>query len=284
MSPLAQNQAGFGDAGQLFPRRHRCRWPPPDGVASAPVVLLAAAAARTKRIRLASAVSVLSSDDRVRVFQPCPRWTGSRRAGRGSPSAAAHSSSPLPCSVSISTTTKRCSRKTRVAAHAARPHARALGRPASRHAVASGRLCPPVQHPLPVWIGVGGTPQSSVRVGTLGLRLMLAIIGGHPAQFRSLIDLTARQARGRGALRKNSPSASTPSVFWPIRARSRRRPSGRPTGKSLAGSAGNAAGQRRPDQSLTRNAVRLECGGSVTPRASPKRWFRRIVCSAVRRD
>lgn len=174
--------------------------------------------------------------------------------------------------------------KTRVAAHAARPHARALGRPASRHAVASGRLCPPVQHPLPLWIGVGGPPQSFVRVGTLGLRLMLAIIGGQPAQFRSLIDLTARQARGRGALRKNSPSASTPSVFWPIRARSRRRPSGRPTGKSLAGSAGNAAGQRRPDQSLTRNAVRLECGGSVTPRASPKRWFRRIVCSAVRRD
>lgn len=174
--------------------------------------------------------------------------------------------------------------KTRVAAHAARPHARALGRPASRHAVASGRLCPPVQHPLPVWIGVGGTPQSSVRVGTLGLRLMLAIIGGQPAQFRSLIDRYrepgARAGRAPEKLTVGvhstgflaDPSALAAETFWPAYR------------KPLAGSAGNAAGRRRPDQSLTRNEVRLECGGSVTPRASPKRWFRRIVCSAVRRD
>ncbi len=217
-------------------------------------------------------------------FNGSPRRTGSRRPRRRSPSAAAHSSSPLPCSVSISTTTKRCSRKTRVAAHAARPHARALGRPARATLLRQGVFPHPVQHPLPVWIGVGGTPPSCVRVGTLGLRLMLAIIGGQPAQFRSLID----RYREAGARAGHAPEKITVGVhsigFWPIRARSRRRPSGRPTGKPLAGSAGNAAGRRRPDRSLTRNAVRLECGGSVTPRASPKRWFRRIVCSAVRRD
>jgi hypothetical protein len=97
-----------------------------------------------------------------------------------------------------------------------------------------------------VWIGVGGTPRSFVRVGTLGLRLMLAIIGGQPAQFRSLIDLTARQARGRGALRKNSPSASTPPVFWPIRARSRRRTSGRPTGNLWPDRPGTRLGAADP--------------------------------------
>jgi alkanesulfonate monooxygenase SsuD/methylene tetrahydromethanopterin reductase-like flavin-dependent oxidoreductase (luciferase family) len=55
-----------------------------------------------------------------------------------------------------------------------------------------------LQNPLPVWIGVGGTPQSVVRAGRLGLPLMVAIIGGQPAQFRSLIDLYRESGRKAG--------------------------------------------------------------------------------------
>jgi len=217
-------------------------------------------------------------------FNRSPRRTWSRRARRRSPSAAAHSSSPLPCSVSISTTTKRCSRKTRVAAHAARPHARALGRPARATLSRQGVFPHPVQHPLPVWIGVGGTPPSCVRVGALGLRLMLAIIGGQPAQFRSLIE-RYREAGARAGHAPEKitvgvhsigfladPSALAAETFWPAY---------RETFGWIGRERGWAPSTRR---SLTRNAVRLECGGSVTSRASPKRWFRRIVCSAVRGD
>ena len=56
----------------------------------------------------------------------------------------------------------------------------------------------PLQNPLPVWVGVGGTPTSFVRAGMLGLPLMVAIIGGQPARFRPLIDFYREAGRGRG--------------------------------------------------------------------------------------
>ena len=56
----------------------------------------------------------------------------------------------------------------------------------------------PVQHPLPIWVGVGGTPESFVRAGLLGLPLMVAIIGGQPRQFAPLIDLYRRAGAQAG--------------------------------------------------------------------------------------
>ena len=56
----------------------------------------------------------------------------------------------------------------------------------------------PVQHPLPIWLGVGGTPQSFVRAGALGLPLMVAIIGGEPRRFRPLIDLYRETGKQHG--------------------------------------------------------------------------------------
>jgi len=56
----------------------------------------------------------------------------------------------------------------------------------------------PLQHPLPIWIGVGGTPVSFVRAGTLGLPLMVATIGGEPRRFRPLIDLYREAGRRAG--------------------------------------------------------------------------------------
>ena len=72
----------------------------------------------------------------------------------------------------------------------------------------------PLQNPLPIWVGVGGTPESFVRAGTLGLPLMVAIIGGEPKRFRPLIDLYREAGRGAGHSARNSWSASTRSACW----------------------------------------------------------------------
>src|SRR5882757_1225340 len=122
-----------------------------DFLDSAPTVILAAAAARTSRIRLTSAVTVLSSADPVRVFQNFATldlllkirdnehvtWSGKHRAA--------------------------------LSGHGVYPR--------------------PVQNPLPIWLGVGGTPGSFARAGALGLPLMVAIIGGETRRFRPLVDL-----------------------------------------------------------------------------------------------
>ncbi len=161
-----------------------------DFIASAPAVVLAAIAARTKRIRLSSAVTVLSSDDPVRVFQQyatldlLSNGRAEVMAGRGSFT----ESFPLfgfdlKDYDSLYAENLDLLLKLRSANHITwkgRHRAPLTGQ---------GIFPRPVQEPLPVWIAVGGTPESVVRAGTLGLPMTLAIIGGEPARFKPFTDL-----------------------------------------------------------------------------------------------
>jgi probable LLM family oxidoreductase len=162
----------------------------PDYLVSSPAVALAAIAARTRRIRLSSAVSVLSSDDPVRVFQQFAHVdlvSGGRAeimAGRGS----FVESFPL-FGYELDDYDELFEEKLELL----------LAIRDSTHVTLSGRHRPaleaagvwprPVQDPLPVWIAVGGTPQSVVRAGVLGLPLTIAIIGGQPERFVPLVEL-----------------------------------------------------------------------------------------------
>ena len=162
----------------------------PDYVVSAPAVVLAAAAERTTRIRLSSAVTVLSSDDPVRVFQSFATLdllSGGRAeimAGRGS----FIESLPLfgydlddydtlfAEKLDLLLKISDAERVTWAGRHRA---------PLNDQPVYPR----PVQEPLPVWIAVGGTPQSAVRAGALGLPPALGIIGGQPERFAPLVSL-----------------------------------------------------------------------------------------------
>jgi probable LLM family oxidoreductase len=170
----------------------------PDFAVSSPAVALAAAAARTERIRLSSAVSVISSDDPVRVFQDFATLdllSGGRAeimAGRGS----FVESFPL-FGYDLDDYDELFTEHLELL----------LALRASEHVTWSGRhrapidnlgVYPrPIQDPLPVWIAVGGTPQSVARAGVLGLPLALAIIGGAPERFVPLVDLF-RDSAARG--------------------------------------------------------------------------------------
>jgi probable LLM family oxidoreductase len=162
----------------------------PEYLASAPAVILAAAAARTKRIRLTSAVTVLGSDDPVRVFQDFATLdliSGGRAeiiVGRGS----FIESFPL-FGCDLDDYDELFAEKLDLLLKLrAGPEVSWSGK--HRAALTGQGVYPrPVQNPLPVRIGVGGTPASAVRAGTLGLPLVLAIIGGEPHRFRSLLDL-----------------------------------------------------------------------------------------------
>lgn len=162
----------------------------PDYVSSAPAVLLAAAAARTKRIRLASAVTVLSSDDPVRVFQQFATLDliSNGRAelliGRGS----FIESYPL-FGYDLNDYEALAAEKLELLLKL-REQTQVTWSGRHRAALEGQGVYPrPVQNPLPVFIGVGGTPESAVRAAKLGLPLVLAIIGGQPRQFRPLLDL-----------------------------------------------------------------------------------------------
>ena len=162
----------------------------PDYVVSAPAVVLAAAAARTRRIRLTSAVTVLSSDDPVRVFQQfatldlLSNGRAEVMAGRGS----FIESFPL-FGYDLDDYHTLFSEKLDLLLRL-RAHDRVTWSGRHRAPLADLAVYPrPVQEPLPVWIAVGGTPQSVVRAGTLGLPLALAIIGGQPDRFAPLVDL-----------------------------------------------------------------------------------------------
>jgi probable LLM family oxidoreductase len=166
---------------------------------SAPAIILAAAAARTKRIRLTSAVTVLSAADPVRVFQEfatldlLSQGRAEMVVGRGSfveafPLFGLH----LEDYDSLFTEKLDLLLKIRD----------------NEHVYWSGKYRPrlngqgiyprPLQNPLPIWIGVGGTPESFVRAGLLGLPLMVAIIGGETHRFRSLVDLYREAGRHAG--------------------------------------------------------------------------------------
>lgn len=168
-------------------------------VASAPAVLLAAAAARTKRIRLTSAVTVLSSDDPVRVFQDFATLDllSEGRAeiivGRGS-FIESYPLFGLDLNEYDSLFTEKLELLLKIRENT---HVHWSGQ--HRAALTGQGVYPrPLQDPLPVWIGAGGTPKSFACAGALGLPLMVAIIGGEPHRFRPLLDLYREAGRRAG--------------------------------------------------------------------------------------
>ena len=168
---------------------------------SAPAVILAAAASRTKRIRLTSAVTVLSAADPVRVFQEfatldlLSQGRAEMVVGRGSFIEAF----PL-FGLRLDDYDSLFSEKVDLL----------LKIRDNEHVHWSGKYRPPLtgqgvyprplQEPLPIWIGVGGTPESFVRAGLLGLPLMVAIIGGETRSFKPLIDLYKEAGKRAGHL------------------------------------------------------------------------------------
>ena len=171
----------------------------PDFAVSTPAVVLAAASQRTASIRLSSAVSVLSSDDPVRVFQDFATLdllSGGRAeimAGRGS----FIESFPL-FGYSLDDYDALFAEKLEMLlAIRASEHVTWPG--GLRAAINNRGVYPrPVQDPLPVWVAVGGTPLSVVRAGALGLPMALAIIGGMPERFVPLAELHRRAAEESG--------------------------------------------------------------------------------------
>ena len=168
-------------------------------VDSAPVVILAAAATRTKDIRLTSAVTVLSAADPVRVFQEfatldlISHGRAEIVAGRGS-SVEAYPLFGFDLDDYDSLFSEKLDLLLKIRENT---HVRWIGK--HRPALTGQAVYPrPLQNPLPIWIGVGGTPASFVRAGTLGLPLMVAIIGGEPKRFRPLIDLYREAGRRAG--------------------------------------------------------------------------------------
>ncbi len=166
---------------------------------SAPAVILAAAAARTERIRLTSAVAVLSAADPVRVFQEfatldlISRGRAEMVAGRGSFIEAF----PL-FGYSLQDYDALFTEKLELLLKI-RDHERVTWSGRFRPPLTGQGIYPrPVQNPFPIWVGVGGTPESFVRAGALGLPLMVAIIGGETRQFRPLVDLYRKTARTAG--------------------------------------------------------------------------------------
>ncbi len=182
----------------------------PDFVVSAPAVVLAAAAARTQRIRLSSAVTVLSSDDPVRVFESFATLdllSGGRAeimAGRGS----FIESFPL-FGLDLDDYDQLFAEKLELLLRLR--DSERVDWPGSRltQRLEDVAVYPrPLQQPLPVWIAVGGNPESAIRAGTLGLPMALAIIGGLPERFTPFAELhreaALRAGHERPALSINS--------------------------------------------------------------------------------
>ena len=166
---------------------------------SAPAIILAAAAARTNRIRLTSAVTVLSAADPVRVFQSfatldlLSQGRAEMIVGRGS-SVEAFPLFGFRLEDYDSLFAEKLDLLLNIREHE-QVHWSGKYRPAL---TGQGVYPRPVQNPLPIWLGVGGTPQSFARAGALGLPLMVAIIGGEPRRFRPLIDLYRETGKQHG--------------------------------------------------------------------------------------
>jgi probable LLM family oxidoreductase len=166
---------------------------------AAPPIILAAAAARTKRIRLTSAVTVLSAADPVRVFQAfatldlISKGRAEMVVGRGSFT----ESFPL-FGLKLEDYDALFSEKLDLLLQIRENEVVTWSgkfRPALKNQAVYPR---PFQNPLPIWVGVGGTPASFVRAGALGLPLMIAIIGGETHRFRPLVDLYKEAGRRAG--------------------------------------------------------------------------------------
>ena len=171
----------------------------PEFAVSAPAVVLAAAAARTSGIRLTSAVTVLSSDDPVRVFQDFATLdllSGGRAeimAGRGS----FIESFPLFGYALDDYNDLFAENLELLLSVRDAEHVTWSGR--HRASLTGQGVYPrPLQDPLPIWVAVGGTPESAVRAGTLGLPMALAIIGGLPERFAPFAELHRRAAAEAG--------------------------------------------------------------------------------------
>jgi probable LLM family oxidoreductase len=166
---------------------------------SAPPVILGAAAARTSRIRLGSAVTVLSAADPVRVFQQFATLDLISKGridlivGRGSFTEAF----PL-FGLDLNDYDTLFAEKLDLLLKI-RDSAHVTWSGQHRAPLTGQGIYPrPVQDPLPIWVGVGGTPESFVRAGLLGLPLMVAIIGGEPRRFAPLVDLYRRAGAEAG--------------------------------------------------------------------------------------
>ncbi|CAM5548397.1 putative LLM family oxidoreductase [Aquamicrobium terrae] len=171
----------------------------PDYASSAPAVVLAAAAERTRRIKLTSAVTVLSSDDPVRVFQQfatldlLSSGRAEIMAGRGS----FIESFPL-FGYNLEDYDELFAEKLDLLL-AIRDNVEVTWSGRLRAPINGRGVYPrPFRERLPIWIAIGGTPQSAARAGALGLPLALAIIGGEPARFAPLFGLYREAARRAG--------------------------------------------------------------------------------------
>src|SRR5919107_2904488 len=178
---------------------------------SAPAIILAAAAARTQRIRLTSAVTVLSAADPVRVFQEfatldlLSQGRAEMVVGRGSfVEAFPLFGLRLEDYDSLFEEKLDLLLKIRDNEHI---HWSGKYRPRLN---GQGVYPRPLQNPLPIWVGVGGTPESFVRAGLLGLPLMVAIIGGEIHRLRPLIDLY----RESGAEAGHPPGTLRVGLHW----------------------------------------------------------------------
>ncbi|MFF2157314.1 LLM class flavin-dependent oxidoreductase [Paenibacillus chitinolyticus] len=180
-----------------------------DYAASSPAIVLAAAASQTSRIRLTSAVTVLSSADPVRVFQDFATLDGISQgraeimAGRGS----FIESFPL-FGYDLAHYDELFDEKLELLLKI-RASEQVTWQGGHRPAIDNLGVYPrPVQNPLPVWIGSGGNQESVVRAGLLGLPLVLAIIGGSPVQFAPLVQLYKKAAAHAGHDASKLPVAS----------------------------------------------------------------------------
>jgi len=180
-----------------------------DFAASSPAVVLAAAAAQTDRIRLTSAVTVLSSADPVRVFQDfatldaISNGRAEIMAGRGS----FVESFPL-FGYDLEDYDELFEEKLELLLKL-RDSEKVTWRGGHRPAFNNLGIYPrPVQNQLPVWIGSGGNQESVIRAGLLGLPLVLAIIGGSPVQFAPLVQLYKKAAAHKGHDVSRLPVAS----------------------------------------------------------------------------
>ncbi|MEA2420944.1 MAG: hypothetical protein QOF55_43 [Thermoleophilaceae bacterium] len=182
----------------------------PDYAVSAPAVALAAAAERSERIRLTSAVTVHSSDDPVRVFQDFATLdllSGGRAeimAGRGS----FIESFPL-FGYDLDDYDALFAEKLELLL-ALRDSERITWSGEHRAAIEDLGVYPrPLQDPLPVWVAVGGNPPSAIRAATLDLPMALAIIGGEPARFAPIVELYRRAGGSRVSINSHTYVADT---------------------------------------------------------------------------
>ena len=177
----------------------------PDFLASAPPMLLAAAAERTKSIRLSSAVTVLSSDDPVRVYQQfatldlLSRGRAEIMAGRGS----FIEFFPL-FGYDLNDYDELFAEKLELLL-AIRDNERVSFEGKHRAPLDNQPVYPRTPHKIPIWVAVGGNPPSAIRAGSLGLPMALAIIGGMPERFAPFVELFHKAAAHYGHDPKSLP-------------------------------------------------------------------------------